>query len=98
MTAATLEAFMALLLSCGPLLRMPLYHVHLVERRAQAARQLLRVVIRREGQEKEGRGFRQHVAVDRRHFYASFTQGRDEGVDLARRQHEVACDGGLPAA
>src|SRR5436305_11950249 len=96
MTAATLEAFMALLLSCGLLLRLPLCHVHLVERRAQAARRLLRVVVCPEVHEEEARAFGQHV--ERRYLYAAVSQGADDRIDLARSQHEVARDGGLAPA
>src|SRR5262249_9703916 len=70
-------------------------HVYLVERRPQASRQLLGIIVGPEVHEEEMRRIGQHVAVKRGHFDAVISQRFDHRIDLAGDENEVAGDGSL---
>lgn len=72
-------------------------HVHLVQRGAEPACELHRVVVRPEMHEEEPRSLGQHVAVQRRDLNAILPEHLDHGVHLARDEHEISGNG-RPAA
>src|SRR5262245_5959617 len=70
----------------------------LVERRAQALRQLQGIIVGPEMAEEQTWLLVQHVAVQGGYLDPVTSQGLDDGVDLVGRQNEVAGDRRFTAA
>src|SRR6266545_2156899 len=79
-------------------MRSAFYYIHFIESGAQAAGQLLRVIIGPKVHEEQMRRLYQHVTVQGRHFDAVVSQRFDHGVNLTGEQHEVAGNGCLASA